>query len=59
MANTPSRTPLAGGFLLAISLVAGSVIGAIAGQPSVGFVGGLGVGLALTIGVWLIDRARR
>lgn len=59
MANTPSRTPLAGGFLLAISLVIGPVVGAIIGEPSMGFVGGLAVGLVLAIGIWLIDRTRR
>lgn len=61
MANpsSPSRTPLAGGFLLAISLVIGPVVGAIIGEPSMGFVGGLAVGLVLAIGIWLIDRTRR
>jgi hypothetical protein len=28
------------------------------GQPSIGFIGGLGVGLALLVVVALIDRAR-
>ncbi|TGX54107.1 hypothetical protein E5A73_08265 [Sphingomonas gei] len=58
MTRSSSRTPMAGGFLLAISLIAGSVIGAIRGQASIGFVAGLGVGLALLIAVWLIDRLR-
>lgn len=58
MANPSSRTPLAGGFLLALSLVIGTVVGAGQGQASIGFVAGLGVGLALLLGVWAIDRAR-
>jgi hypothetical protein len=58
MANSPSRTPMAGGFLLAVSLLAGTVLGASRGQASIGFVAGLGMGLALLLLVWLIDRAR-
>jgi UDP-N-acetylmuramyl pentapeptide phosphotransferase/UDP-N-acetylglucosamine-1-phosphate transferase len=58
MANPTSRTPIAGGFLLALSLIVGSVLGAGQGQASIGFVAGLGVGLALLLLVWLIDRLR-
>jgi hypothetical protein len=49
---------MAGGFLLAVSLIAGSIIGAGQGQASIGFVAGLGVGLVLLLAVWLIDRMR-
>lgn len=58
MANPPSRTPMAGGFLLAVSLLAGAIIGAGQGQASLGFVAGLGVGLILLVIVWAIDRMR-
>lgn len=54
-----SRAPVAGGFLLAISLIAGVVIGVVQGQPSLGFVGGFGVGLVLLAAVWAVDRMRR
>jgi uncharacterized membrane protein (UPF0136 family) len=54
----PSPMPVAGGALLALSLIVGSVIGVLRGQPSIGFIGGLGVGLALLVVVALIDRAR-
>lgn len=53
-----SRTPMSGGFLLAASLVVGSFVGASRGEASIGFVAGLGVGLALLAAVWLIDRRR-
>jgi uncharacterized membrane protein (UPF0136 family) len=49
---------MAGGFLLALSLIVGTVLGAGQGQASIGFVAGLGVGLLLLIAVWLIDRRR-
>lgn len=57
--TTPNQAPIAGGALLALSLIAGTVIGVLKGQPSIGFIGGLGVGLALLLIVALIDRARR
>jgi len=48
-----SSAPVAGG------AHATNVIGVRNGQPSLGFIGGLGVGLALLLIVALIDRARR
>lgn len=54
----PSRVPLAGGSLLALCLVLGVVIGVAAGQPTIGFLSGLGAGLALLGAVWAIDRGR-
>lgn len=55
---TSTRNPMSGGFLLALSLIVGVVLGASRGQPSLGLVGGLGVGLLLLLVVWLIDRRR-
>lgn len=57
MANA-SRTPMAGGFLLAIALIVGVIAGAAKGEPSLGFVIGLGVGLAGLLAVWLMDQRR-
>lgn len=56
MANPDPRTPKSGGFLLAMSVLVGVVAGAAYGQPSLGFVAGLAVGIALVLGVWLWDR---
>ena len=59
MADPSSRTPLAGGSLLALSLLVGAVVGIARGQASLGVVVGLAVGLALLGLVWLIDRRKR
>jgi membrane-bound ClpP family serine protease len=53
--NTFSRS---GGALLALSIVAGAVIGVFAHQPSIGVLAGAGIGLLLLGLVWLIDRRR-
>ena len=55
---TRSRTPVSGGFLLALSLVVGVAIGAAKGQPTAGFFAGLAIGIALVVLVWLADRMR-
>ncbi len=58
MQSTPSRSPMAGGFLLTASILVGAVAGALRGQATAGLLAGLAVGFALTLAVWLIDRAR-
>ncbi len=48
--------PRAGGFLLAASILVGTLAGLFAGQASIGFLAGLGAGLLLLASVWLLDR---
>jgi hypothetical protein len=48
----------AAGSVLAISIIAGAVAGVIAGQPSIGFLVGLGAGVLLAILYWMNDRRR-
>lgn len=54
----PSRAPLAGGFLIALSSMVGAVAGGTQGQPSAGLLMGLGAGVALALAVWLRDKRR-
>ncbi|MBY0282833.1 MAG: hypothetical protein K2W81_02575 [Sphingomonas sp.] len=58
--TTPSPRPasMAGGVLIAIGAVFGAFAGATRGQPSIGFLIGLGIGIVLATGIWLLDRAR-
>lgn len=55
-ASPRRRGGMAGGSLLALSVVAGAVIGTLNGQPSIGFLIGLGVGALLLLLVFLLDR---
>ena len=59
MTTPSSRAPLAGGFLIALGVIVGSIIGAAKGQSTVGFLFGLGIGVAMAIAVWGVDRSRR
>ena len=52
----PDRAPKAGGFLLAMSIVAGTILGGLLGQPSMGLLAGTAVGILLIGLVWLLDR---
>lgn len=41
-----------------MSILLGPVIGSMFGEPSLGFLAGLGIGLLLLLIVWLSDRRR-
>ncbi|WP_324750844.1 hypothetical protein SH591_05380 [Sphingomonas sp. LY54] len=57
--NAPqSNRTQAGGFLIAASVIVGSVAGMIVGQPSAGFVVGLATGVILAVVLWRRDRRR-
>ncbi len=56
MAPSPQRSGSAGGFLIAASLTVGTIIGLVVGQPSIGFLVGLGVGAVAAVALWLRDR---
>ena len=53
-----NRTPMAGGAFLALGIVVGVLGGGLLGQPSIGFLVGLAVGVALVALVWVRDRRR-
>jgi hypothetical protein len=53
-----TRSTQAAGFILAISILAGAVAGTIVGQPSIGFLAGLGAGVSIAILFWLTERRR-
>ncbi len=48
----------AGGSILAASIIAGVIAGTILGQPSIGFLVGLGVGVLIALLLWWGDRRR-
>ena len=54
--NRQRKSAQAGGFVLAAAIILGAVGGVVAGQPSIGFLTGTGVGLVLLLALWLRDR---
>ena len=54
-----SRNPMAGGFFILVAIAIGLVWGLMAGQATLGVIGGTAVGIAVALIVWLVDRVRR
>ncbi|SIN62012.1 hypothetical protein SAMN02745824_0994 [Parasphingorhabdus marina DSM 22363] len=53
-----SPSPNAGGFFLAAGCIGGVIVGSFLGQPSIGFLAGLGLGGLVALAMWLRDRNR-
>lgn len=56
MTEPQHRPRMAGGIFLAIGTIGGVVIGASLGEPSLGFLAGLAIGIAAALLVWLGQR---
>lgn len=48
-----------GGVFMALGTLAGTIIGGLMGQPSIGFLAGLGGGFALHGALWYMDSRKR
>lgn len=58
MTERSSSSPVAGGVFIALGMLTGAGFGVYWGQPSLGMVIGLGVGIAAALLVWLLNRQR-
>lgn len=56
MTDERPKAARAGGILIALAVIIGTVAGLALRQPSIGMVAGFGTGLVLAILVWLLDR---
>ncbi|MFA6117225.1 MAG: hypothetical protein WC729_24720 [Sphingomonas sp.] len=54
----PTRTPLAGGVLIALGALGGAVIGQFLYEPIPGLLIGIGLGVAVSIAMWLLNFRR-
>jgi hypothetical protein len=56
-AKRPAPRPASGGgFLLAAALILGTFVGLVLGQPSLGFLAGLAIGVLIAVAIWLRGR---
>jgi hypothetical protein len=53
-----NRKPLAGGCFLTFCILAGFPLGLATGNPMRGILIGTGIGILITVALWLIDRRR-
>ena len=56
MNDDNGRVSRAGGFILAVTIMAGALIGGRLGQASAGFLIGTAVGVAVALGLYIYDR---
>lgn len=52
----PTSSPSAGGVLIAAGAILGALIGVFAGQPTLGFLVGSGLGIVVAMMIWWRDR---
>lgn len=53
------RNPVSGGFAIGLGVLLGGLWGVNNGQAIYGLVGGIGIGAAIAVLVWLLDRRQR
>lgn len=56
MSRPDQRSRSAGGFIIAASLMVGTIVGLVVGEPSIGFLAGLGIGAITAVVLWLKAR---
>ncbi len=56
MSRPRNRNPRAAGAILALTVIAGAILGAACGQPTIGVLAGTALGAAIATLVWLVDR---
>ena len=57
--NNVTPNKMGGGIFLFLGLLGGAIIGVIFDQPSLGMIGGLTLGAALAIILWLLDSTQK
>lgn len=56
MARKDGKEPTGMGALIALLIMGGAIIGGIMGQPSLGLLIGLAIGVAAAVAMWLRER---
>lgn len=56
MIEKQSASPRGAGAIIALLSITGVIAGGLAGQPTIGLLAGLGLGVAVGLFMWLRDR---
>ncbi|MFD1107284.1 hypothetical protein [Sphingobium olei] len=52
------KNPTGAGAIIALLILAGTIIGGLMGQPSIGLLAGTAIGVAIALILWLRERGR-
>jgi uncharacterized BrkB/YihY/UPF0761 family membrane protein len=58
MTSDKSKHPTGAGAIIALLILAGTIIGGLMGQPSIGLLAGAGLGALIALLLWLRERPR-
>jgi hypothetical protein len=53
---SPSRPTIGGGAPIALAVLLGTIIGVVVGQPPIGFLAGLAIGVVAALLIWRSNR---
>jgi len=54
----PRKEPIGAGAILALTILGGTILGGLMGQPSAGLLGGTALGIVIAVLLWLFDRGK-
>jgi hypothetical protein len=54
--NSNLKSPAGGGCLIFAGFLLGAILGILYGEPSLGVLIGVGIGVVLALGLWLVNR---
>lgn len=58
MTEKQPASPQGAGAIIALLSITGVIAGGLGGQPTIGLLGGFGLGVAIGVGMWLRDRRK-
>ena len=58
MNSSSPPEPRGAGAAIALLTIGGAIVGGLLGQPTIGLLTGIGLSIAVAVGLWLGDRRR-
>ncbi|AMK22478.1 hypothetical protein VVT58_08165 [Sphingobium sp. SJ10-10] len=52
------KEPIGAGAILALTILGGTILGGLMGQPSAGLLAGTALGIVIAVLLWLFDRGK-
>lgn len=56
--TSPKKNPTGSGAILALTILGGTIVGGLIGQPSAGLLAGTALGIVIAVLLWLRERGK-